>query len=156
MRPTSRPPRRASLYERTKKPRLANGIARRFCRRWIGRRASRSSSSRYGLRLRRRIFSLGRVVNFKLQIEMLVLREDVRQIWHQFGLIADQWIGGLVFSVGRNAQAAEHHRTVAQRDFSQISNLNIGFKRANPPRAIFANHKLQMTTARRQLNASAV
>ena len=65
--------------------------------------------SQDALRYRRQILSFRRVVHLKLQIEMLVLGKHVRHVGNEFGLIADQRIGGFVFPSRRNTQAAEHH-----------------------------------------------
>ncbi len=87
---------------------------------------------------------------------MLVLRENVRHVGNQLGLIADQWIVAFVFSGCGNAQAAEHNGTAAQRHFAQIRNLHVAFERAHAPGAVFAHHKFQMIASRSQQEAGVV
>src|SRR5260370_4269206 len=98
-----------------------------------------------------RIFAARGVIHLVLQIEVLVLRENVGDVGHQLGLILDQGVRAAnLFRAGRNALAAEHDGTHAQRRLAQIGNLHIGFEGPHAPALIFAHDKFQVIAPRRE------
>ena len=77
---------------------------------------------------RRAIHAVSGIVNFVLQIKMLVLGEDVSDVRNQLGLILDQRLRAFFLGGGRNTLAAENDGTHAQGRLAEIGDLHVGFK----------------------------
>src|SRR5208337_4682395 len=104
----------------------------------------------------RGVLAPGGVIDLVLQVQMLIRREDVRDIGNELHLVAYQRIDAGLFGGGRDAQAAQHHGAHFHGRFAQVRDAHIGLKRAHAPSLIFADYEFQVVAAGSQEEAGVV
>src|SRR5262249_41097539 len=86
---------------------------------------------------------------------MLICREDVSDAGDDFRSVAIQRIVSLLLA--RRAQlVSEHNRAHLYWNALKVGNRQVGFERSNAPGLVFADYKLKVVFARRQLKTAVV
>ena len=133
----------------------ADGVRRRLC--GCGRFGRlllvRDGGSRCGWR---GVLALSGIIDLVLQVQMLIRREDVRDIGNELHLVAHQRIDARLFGGGRDAQAAQHHGAHFHGRLAQVRDAHIGLKRAHASGLIFTDHEFQVVAAGSQEEAGVV